>query len=96
MLSWKIGIYIFEYYWGSTGSKFRSCEVISMRHRLYLLSSIVLPLFVGSLACGELIKFISKNGSSMNPVLSILMSLVFLATGIINTWNLICKSEKDR
>ena len=59
--------------------------------KLYKVIMIVLPLFVGSGGIVELICYFSNNGSTMNPIISALLAIVGMATGIRNILKLIDK-----
>lgn len=57
--------------------------------RLYTVLMILLPIFVGSLAIGELIAYLCNNGTTMNPIVSAGLALVGMMAGIRNILKLI-------
>lgn len=59
--------------------------------KLYVVLMIVLPIFVGSGGIVELICYLCDNGSTMNPVICVLLAIVGMATGIRNILKLIDK-----
>lgn len=50
---------------------------------------IFLPIFVGSLATGEVIQFFSGHGATMCIFVSLGLAVVGIATGIVNILKLI-------
>ena len=65
-----------------------------MRHKLYLATMIVLPLFVGSLAIsGMIISLSGSTGVRMSPIVLGLMAISGMGTGIANLWRLIVRAE---
>ena len=64
-----------------------------MKHKLYIAAMIVLPLFIGSGATCDIIRFISGNDIGMNPIVAVLWAIMGLGTGIFNLWSLIEKLE---
>ena len=64
-----------------------------MRHDLYTASLIILPLFVGSGATFETIRFFSGNDINISPIFIVLLAIVGMATGIVNVWKLIRKAR---
>jgi len=64
-----------------------------MRHKLYIASMIVLPLFVGSGATFESISYFSGHDISMNPIVIVILAIAGMCTGVFNLWKLIEKAE---
>ena len=60
--------------------------------KLYTVLMIVLPLFVGAAGIIELISYLTENGSTMNPIICVLMTVAGLLTGIRNILKLINKN----
>ena len=50
--------------------------------KLYTVLMIVLPIFVGSLAIGEFLAYISGKGIAMNPIVCAGLAVVGMSTGI--------------
>ena len=67
-----------------------------MRHDLYTASMIILPLFVGSGATFETIRFFSGNNINISLILTVLLAIIGMATGIVNVWKLIRKARWSR
>ncbi len=57
--------------------------------KLYSVLIIVLPIFVGSLAIGDLINFVSGNETTLNLLVIVGLAVVGMATGIVNILRLI-------
>lgn len=66
----------------------RICGGFVMR-KIYTVLIIVLPIFVGSLAIGDLIHMLSGYESSMNLFVDMAMAVVGMATGITNILKLL-------
>ena len=65
-----------------------------MKYKLYLAATIILPLFVGSGATLEAISCFSGHSINMNPIITILLAIVGMLTGLVNLWKLIEKAEQ--
>ncbi|MGI6721623.1 MAG: hypothetical protein ACOX4I_03540 [Anaerovoracaceae bacterium] len=64
-----------------------------MRHKLYLAAMVFMPLFVGSGATLETIRYFSGYDIGMNHIAVILLAVAGIVTGIVNLWSLIKKVE---
>ena len=65
-----------------------------MKHRLYVLLMIVLPLFVGSGALCELIRYFLGQRNTSDLLFMVLLAMAGLGSGIAKLWELTGKAEK--
>ena len=63
-----------------------------MRHKLYIASMIVLPLFVGSGATFESISYFSGHFIN-HEIVIVILAIAGMCTGVFNLWKLIEKAE---
>lgn len=67
-----------------------------MKHRIFKLLMIVLPILCGSLAISALISYLTQGNVGISPVIDVLIIIAGFGVGVKNIWALIIASENNK